>query len=288
LVRTLSRTVVALSLPILLAACGQASVDIQSENLLGADETGVLEGALTGGVAAGTELRTTSNLNLRTSPSMEASVLRTMPAGSRVTAVTGMPKGSWYEVRHNGLTGWSHGGWLRLDAPVVGSAPVASAPVGDARKQMIARAQSGVGFSYWWGHGRWRPEGPTASTRGACTGACPDCSHSGSYGADCSGYIAKIWEVPGWNDELTQDSHPYSTYNFYNEETAWRGISRGALQPGDALVYRSGGAGHIALYESGDAWGSLWLYEARSCGNGIVHNLRGLDGSYKAIRRAGL
>jgi len=160
--------------------------------------------------------------------------------------------------------------------------------VSASRQGILDRAKSGVGFSYWWGHGRWRPEGPTAGTRGACTGACPNCSHSGSYGADCSGYIAKAWQVPGWNDDITQDAHPYSTYNFYNEQTAWSGIQRSALLPGDALVYRSGGAGHIALYESGDGWGSMWLYEARSCGNGIVHNLRSLDGSYKAIRRAGL
>lgn len=282
--RTLRRTVVALSLPLVLSACGQASVDIQSESLVGADETGVLEGALSTGVPEGTELRTTSNLNLRTSPSLSASVLRTIPAGSRVTAVTGEPKGSWYQVRHNGLTGWSHGGWLRVESPTVGDSP----PVADARKEMIGRARSGVGFSYWWGHGRWLPEGPSSATRGACMGSCPNCSHSGSYGADCSGYIAKIWQLPGWNDDLSQDAHPFSTWNFYNEESSWRGISRNALQPGDALVYRSGSSGHIALYESGDGWGSMWLYEARACATGVVHNLRSLDGSYKAIRRAGL
>jgi hypothetical protein len=276
--------VLAVSIPLLAACGGQASVELESEALSGADETGVLEGALSTGVPTGASLRTTSNLNLRTKPSLESTVLRTLPAGSRVTAVTGKPSGSWYQVTHNGLSGWSHGGWLRLEAaPTPGSGGV-----GSSRQGILDRAKSGVGFSYWWGHGRWLPEGPTAATRGACTGACPNCSHSGSYGADCSGYVAKAWQVPGWNDELAQDTHPYSTYNFYNEQTAWAGISRNNLLPGDALVYRSGGAGHIALYESGDGWGSMWLYEARACGQGIVHNLRSLDGSYKAIRRAGL
>ena len=275
---------VAVSLPLLAACGGQAAVEVEAETLSGADETGVLEGALSTGVEAGTTLRTTSNLNLRVKPSLDAAVLRTLPAGSRVTAVTGKPVGSWYQVAHNGLTGWSHGGWLRLEAaPSPGDGAL-----GAGRQGILERAKSGVGFSYWWGHGRWLPSGPTSATKGACTGACPNCSHAGSYGADCSGYVAKAWQVPGWNDELSQDAHPFSTLDFSTTQVDWHGINRNTLLPGDALVYRSGGAGHIALYEDGDAWGSMWLYEARGCGTGIVHNLRPLDGSYKAIRRAGL
>jgi hypothetical protein len=274
----------AVSLPLLAACGGQASVEVQSESLAGADETGTLEGALSNGVQPGSSLRTTSNLNLRTKPSLDATVLRTLPAGSRVTAMTGQPAGSWFQVTHNGLSGWSHGGWLRLEStPTPGEGSL-----GAGRAGIIERAKSGVGFSYWWGHGRWLPGGATAGTRGACTGSCPNCSHSGSYGADCSGYVAKAWQVPGWNDELSQDAHPYGTYDFYSTQVDWHGINRNTLMPGDALVYRSGSSGHIALYESGDAWGAMWLYEARGCGTGIVHNLRSLDGSYKAIRRAGL
>jgi hypothetical protein len=74
----------------------------------------------------------------------------------------------------------------------------------------IQRAQSGVGFSYKWGGGCWSPG---STSYGACYGSCPNCSHSGSWGADCSGFVAKVWQVPG-NEDLTSCDHPYSTVNF--------------------------------------------------------------------------
>ena len=39
--------------------------------------------------------------------------------------------------------------------------------------------------------GRWRADG---TDHGSCSGSCPSCSHSGKYGADCSGLIAKAWQ----------------------------------------------------------------------------------------------
>jgi hypothetical protein len=53
-------------------------------------------------------------------------------------------------------------------------------------------------------------------------------------------------------------------------------------------VHRDGGSGHIALVESAtDPFGAVWLYEARGCATGVVHDLRTLDSSYIAIRRDG-
>ncbi len=46
-------------------------------------------------------------------------------------------------------------------------------------------------------------------------------------------------------------------------------------------------AGQIALYESGsDPYGAVWLYEARGCSTGVVHDLRTPDMTYIAIARA--
>jgi hypothetical protein len=64
-------------------------------------------------------------------------------------------------------------------------------------------------------------------------------------------------------------------------------ISRDDATRADAMVYRSGGSGHIVLVESGDPWGQQWVYEARGCSYGVVHDLRTLSTSYKAIRRSG-
>jgi hypothetical protein len=88
---------------------------------------------------------------------------------------------------------------------------------------------------------------------------------------------------------ITQDLHPYTTYDFVNQETNWHKVQRSAIRPGDALTYNTNGSGHIALFESGnDPWGDVWLYEARGCSYGVVHNLRAVDAKYIAIRREGL
>ena len=147
---------------------------------------------------------------------------------------------------------------------------------------MLDRAKLAVGYSYYWGHGSWRAD---HQTLGACMGTCPSCTHnSGTYGADCSGFVAKVWQVPSAS-ALETDQHPYSTYNFYNQTTHWKPVPRSTLQPGDALVRRDATTGHIALVESVDASGQIWVYEARGCSTGVVHDLRAFDTSYIAIRR---
>jgi hypothetical protein len=165
---------------------------------------------------------------------------------------------------------------------------VRAVPEEMSRDEIIDLAVSGVDYSYWWGNGCWRLDG---TQHGSCSGSCPDCTHSGSYGADCSGYAAKVWQVPS-PSPVTTCSHPYSTEDFTCSETWWDPISRDDLERGDAASYRTGGCpgsgGHIVIYESGDPWGSLWTYEARGCSYGIVHNTRTLSDSYRAIRRQNL
>ncbi len=267
------------------ASIGAPAEDTGDNHELFADEepeTGTIsESLITASYPVGSTLRVTATaLNLRTGPSTGYSVIVVMPNDVRVTLVTSAPRNGWYNIRYGSTTGWASGQYL-----AVVSTPTSGTESGPDRA--ISRARSGVGFSYWWGHGRWRSEGPTSSTRGSCSGSCPSCSHGGSYGADCSGFVAKAWSVPSSNTSLSDDSHPYSTYNFYNETTHWRRISRENIRRGDAMVYRSGGSGHIVLNESGSPWGQHWVYEARGCSAGIQHNLRSFSSSYRTIRRSG-
>src|SRR3954466_12421249 len=103
----------ALPLVLLAAACGQSTADISNDELEGADETVTgVESALSVSVGAGATLVTTANLNLRSAPSTSASILRTMPSGSAVIAITGVPQSGWYNVKHNGLAGWAYGVYL--------------------------------------------------------------------------------------------------------------------------------------------------------------------------------
>ena len=171
--------------------------------------------------------------------------------------------------------------WGLLLATLAIVLPAHAAPPAMTRDQIIARGKGVVGFSYWWGHGRWSS---ASVSKGSCSGSCPSCSHSGSYGADCSGFVAKAWQVPSAID-ITTDAHPYSTYNFYYESQHWSNISRGSTKKADALVYRTSGGGHILLFESGDPWGWMTAIECKGCSYGCVRGSRTASSSYQARRR---
>ncbi len=179
---------------------------------------------------------------------------------------------------------WALPTWIALG--LISWSSAHAAPPQSTRQELIDRASPAVGYSYYWGHGCWRTDGQSL---GSCSGSCPNCTHSGSYGADCSGFVAKVWQVPSASD-VTEDLHPYSTHTFRYSETYWTQVDRSSAQMGDAMVYRnsSDSAGHIVLFEKGDPWGDMWTFEARGCSYGIVHNLRSLGSTYVAIERDNL
>ncbi|MCA9591649.1 MAG: C40 family peptidase [Myxococcales bacterium] len=160
-----------------------------------------------------------------------------------------------------------------------------------SRAQILGIAASVEGYSYWWGHGAWDPSGPAYP--GKCSGSCgKSCSHSATaggpeYGADCSGFVAQAWQVPTESD-VSQDHHPYTTADFRYSEIHWKRIKRSELQPGDALVYRSGTHGHIVIFERWTAGGQAVVYECAGCSSLCGHHPRTIGKAYVAIRRNGL
>jgi uncharacterized protein YraI len=271
-------------------ACDGTIGDLEGDvgdgtELVGGDEDlASTTDALSGSIAVGTTLKTTANLNLRTGPGTGYGIRLVIPSGGSVTVVnSGAPSNGFYNVKYNGTTGWSSGLYLKAAAT---QPPPSTSGIGDnTRGGAVVRAKSAVGGSYWWGHGKWYPFNNGGNNSAAsCTGSCPNCSHSGSSGADCSGYVAKLWRVPSSNDSLTTDSHPYGTISFVKDSSLWRTVSRANVTEADALVYNVNGAGHIFLYENGDGWGWMNAYEAKGCSYGIVHNLRNASNSYHAIR----
>ena len=86
------------TIPSMLIGCSVEQADggnEESTELVGAEEDDGTEGrgaeSVVGTVTAGAQLRTTANLNLRTSASMSASILHVIPKGSLVTVVSGTP-----------------------------------------------------------------------------------------------------------------------------------------------------------------------------------------------------
>lgn len=260
-----------LVLAVVAAGCGGGTSQVESVELKGVDESaGASANAITACVTAGAVLQTTTDLNLRSGAGTSYGILATMPANTQINeAGGGCPTSGWYKVTFAGVTGWASGSYLTL---------VTNTPT--ARDNAIVRAQGIVGFSYWWGHGAWK----AGASVGSCSGDCGSCTHTGSYGADCSGFVAKAWVVPSTNNNVTVDSHPYSTANFNVDSSSWTTITRDSLLKADALVYNDSGAGHIFLYESGDGWGSMYAYECKGCSYGCVYNLRTASTTYHAIR----
>jgi len=268
-----------------LPACAPGD-ESDSQELQGANEpVDADNSALSGTHPVGTVLTATTNVNLRTGASTSNSVLHVVPDGATVTLEVSAPTNGFYKVKHNGTVGWSFGQYYTAAAGGGGNPP--PAPGSGDRADAIARAKHGMGFSYWWGHGRFLDTGSTSANKGTCSGSCPSCTHGGSYGGDCSGLVGKVWQVSGADGGINGDPHPYSTASFVSDTSQWKTVSRGALKPADAMVYNSSGEGHIFLYSSGDGFGSMYAYECKGCSYGCVYDLRTASSSYHGIARSG-
>jgi hypothetical protein len=163
-----------------------------------------------------------------------------------------------------------------------------TAPYVLSRDGIINAAKAYVGFSYWWGGAKLpKPWQTSGKSHGSCSKSGSNYGHSGSWGADCSGYVGDVWQLPE-HKSFETNAHPFTTYSFRYSTTHWSNIDRSSSQRGDALVYRGSSGGHIVIYAGGDAWGSVKTYEARGCSYGIVYNTRTLSTSYRARRRKGL
>lgn len=153
------------------------------------------------------------------------------------------------------------------------------------RAEIITIAKTVPGFSYWWGGGGWLPG---ASDKGKCTptggSGCPNCTHSGAYGADCSGFVAKAWQIDK-PTPLQQNYHPYSTASFDGSSTWWNKLPKDQAKQADAFNYNKNGSGHVFLYDKGDPWGSVYAWECKGCAYGCVYNLRSVSADYSLIRR---
>ena len=110
------------------------------------------------------------------------------------------------------------GGWLWLGLCV--AVPCRAAPNPMTRDEIVANAKTVVGFSYFWGGSAWSPG---STNIGQCiplsADGCPNCQHKGPYGADCSGFVAKAWQIDT-PVALDVPYHPYSTATFASG-TAW-------------------------------------------------------------------
>ncbi|MBN2725573.1 MAG: hypothetical protein JXR95_16025 [Deltaproteobacteria bacterium] len=174
------------------------------------------------------------------------------------------------------------------------STPVKSAPPEEPVESILCRGYSAVGFSYEWGGECWCSSGCDPDLNnceaGICTvndGAtgCPECTHSGTYGADCSGFVSKAWQVPDTYATNQCDVARYTAASFTADHEYWNVIPMNTLSPGDAVASST----HVILVtDSGDDWGNYEVIEAKGCIYGIVNQVRTFSTSYSGARRINL
>ena len=152
------------------------------------------------------------------------------------------------------------------------------------RSGVINSAAAFVGFSYAWG-GASLPN--PWETAGANRGSCQSsgyAGHRGNYGADCSGLIGDVWQLPE-HQSFESGAHPFSTYELFHQRDHWAPVERNQLRAGDILVLRTSRGGHALIFNGTDAWGKVWVYESRDCESGIAHSLRSVGSAYRGRRR---
>jgi uncharacterized protein YraI len=158
-IRKASWVVVALLLSVSAAGC--------SAELEGAPEgDGSSEEGLTGSVAVGTELVTTTVVNHRASPSTSAAILQVIPAGTKVRVGAAAPNAGWYGITWNGQTGWVFGQYLAASGTTPSNPSNPSNPSGsissrgqDQMSRVVTYADRnhsggsrGRCFQYVWGY----------------------------------------------------------------------------------------------------------------------------------------
>jgi hypothetical protein len=166
-------------------------------------------------------------------------------------------------------------------------------PPSEPAEAIVCRGASAEGFSYEWGGECWcgngcKPDLATCSA-GTCTplsaNGCPDCTHSGKYGADCSGLVSKAWQVPNPHAVDACDVDRYGASDFTEDHAYWDPVSMNSLKPADAVASSSHA---ILVLGAKDAQGEHEVIEAKGCKYGIVRHSRTFSSDFSGARRINL
>jgi hypothetical protein len=253
-----------------LAACGGANTNVESSELVGADEK--VEFTATE-FPAQTKMVVGAPVNLRTSPSRDAVVSMIVPADAEVTLLQGGLENGFYKVSYADREGWVYGAYLSMAVEI---GQTSSALTLQEIDTVNSRASLSQGYSYWWGGAVFG----CGIEKGSCSGG----THYGSGGSDCSGLVTQAWRVPSSSNSSTcVQEKPYNTQMLYDYRYYWTQESRSDPRKMDALVTKTGG--HTFLRISGDTWGTMEVWECGNCSTGCRYTTRGASSDYILIRR---
>jgi hypothetical protein len=274
---------------IMLLSCEEAMLDYECDP---DDEACLLDGGSLNEDYIGHSVRAVSgNLQLNDvyyitadtplySTATGSTVLRTIAKRATVKIVVSAPSNGRYKIEHaSAVWGWISGSALYL-------AYHFNSYLSSARTYALAYSRVAMGFSYWWGHGRWdgtSSGGATPSNRGVCTGDCPDCTHTANgsveYGADCIHFVDTIWGA-GTDTDPNTDGNGCSISQF--RSATGTGCVPGTIVSNLANVRAADAVattGHIFLVAENysSAGGSVSTYECVGCSYGCRRMYRDLD-----------
>lgn len=178
-----------------------------------------------------------------------------------------------------------------------------AAPPLEPVSAILCRAFAGEGFSYAWGGECWQATGCAPDYSGGvgqcdgcsdgdgcaeCTtssGCCVSgvsCRHYGTWGADCSGFVSKSWQVPDPYPVEACDVPRYTANSFTTSHSNWDTVAVSALVPGDAAATSA----HVILVVGPkDAYGEYDVMEAAGCTPGIIRHQRSISTAMTGARR---
>lgn len=149
-------------------------------------------------------------------------------------------------------------------------------------ENILCRATAAVGYSYAWGGECWCAAGCSpdfgSCSAGSCSGNCPSCTHSGAYGADCSGFVSRAWQVPRAIPVDACGTDRYLASDFRWDNAYWDIVSN--RRPGDAAAT----AAHVVLVVGDCNSSGCDVIEARGCSYGIIRRRKDLSGYSRARR----
>ena len=124
------------------------------------------------------------------------------------------------------------------------------------RQMILDYAKTGVGSPYVWGGTQWDPEDRSWK------------------GPDCSGFVGKAWMLPTRVDPTQEPKDRWTTLEFHDDRDRWSSVPKANMLPGDALVLRANGSGHIVLFNGLDDNGSFKTIEAKGTAYGVINGTR--------------
>lgn len=150
---------------------------------------------------------------------------------------------------------------------------------GTDNDKFLVNARAYIGLHYVWGGARLKKNWTAAEKLKKASDG------DFYWGADCSGYVAKVWELAIAMPLEAQKHEQYYTGTFYSAEPVVESkiISESEVKPGDAFV-RTGSPGHIFIVKKRDSWGKYQSYEAKGKNYGIVVDTRTVGSEWRAIR----